>query len=270
VKTAHALNSVFLLLALLTSFSNAGIVEGRVFDGDTLAPVSGASVSANDLKTGGAVVRVTTNSTGDYWFGLATGTYEIRAERNKNGTIEQDEVNVTILDNAEQRIDLVLFPEIGSVEQIQTPPELNVTNQSLGTPREFTPQPFLALAAIALAIITAAAFFTYVMRKQRERRKRAQIQTLKPATPELQPPKLQAQQEPQAPQPQMPSSAALREDLEQAMKIIRENDGRLTQKELRKAMNVSEAKASLVVAELEERGFIQKIKKGRGNVLKLP
>ncbi len=56
--------------------------------------------------------------------------------------------------------------------------------------------------------------------------------------------------------------------LDKAMEIIRKNDGRLTQKELRKEMlYLSEAKVSLIVTELEHKGLIEKVKKGRGNVL---
>ena len=56
--------------------------------------------------------------------------------------------------------------------------------------------------------------------------------------------------------------------VEQALEIIRKQDGRINQKELRKEMMyLSEAKVSLVVTELEHKGLVEKIKKGRGNVL---
>jgi len=49
--------------------------------------------------------------------------------------------------------------------------------------------------------------------------------------------------------------------------FIKANDGRVSQKYLRREMPYSEAKISLMVTELESRGLIKKIKKGRGNVL---
>lgn len=56
--------------------------------------------------------------------------------------------------------------------------------------------------------------------------------------------------------------------IENALEIIRHHDGRITQKELRKEMMyLSEAKVSLIVTELEHKGTIEKVKKGRGNVL---
>ena len=56
--------------------------------------------------------------------------------------------------------------------------------------------------------------------------------------------------------------------IEKAVEIIKRHDGRITQKELRKEMlYLSEAKISLLLTELEHKGRIEKIKKGRGNVV---
>ena len=56
--------------------------------------------------------------------------------------------------------------------------------------------------------------------------------------------------------------------LDQALEIIKKHDGRITQKELRQEMMyLSEAKVSLIVTELEHKGKVEKIKKGRGNVI---
>lgn len=57
-------------------------------------------------------------------------------------------------------------------------------------------------------------------------------------------------------------------DLEQFVKEIKEAGGRMTQKDLReKFQKYSEAKVSLVIAELESKGLVEKIKKGRGNIV---
>ncbi len=58
--------------------------------------------------------------------------------------------------------------------------------------------------------------------------------------------------------------------IEKALEIIKKHDGRITQKELRQEMlYLSEAKISLILTELEHKGKIEKIKKGRGNVVML-
>ncbi len=59
----------------------------------------------------------------------------------------------------------------------------------------------------------------------------------------------------------------LPEDLAQVLEIIRKEGGRVKQSELRKRLGCSEAKLSLMLADLEHRGKIKKIKKGRGNIV---
>ena len=53
----------------------------------------------------------------------------------------------------------------------------------------------------------------------------------------------------------------------EVIKIIKSGGGRITQKDLRKHFPLSEAKISLVISELESKGMLKKIKKGRGNII---
>ncbi|MEA3378465.1 MAG: winged helix-turn-helix transcriptional regulator [Nanoarchaeota archaeon] len=57
------------------------------------------------------------------------------------------------------------------------------------------------------------------------------------------------------------------DDLKKVLAIIKKEDGRITQKEIRKRLGVSEAKISLMITELEHKEKVQRIKKGRGNVI---
>lgn len=59
----------------------------------------------------------------------------------------------------------------------------------------------------------------------------------------------------------------LPEDLKAVVEVIKASGGRITQRELRKKLGFSEAKMSLIIADLERRGIVEKVKKGRGNVL---
>ena len=56
-------------------------------------------------------------------------------------------------------------------------------------------------------------------------------------------------------------------DLDEVIRIIKEEGGRATQKDIRKKIPLSEAKISLMIAQLESEGKIKKIKKGRGNII---
>jgi uncharacterized membrane protein len=56
--------------------------------------------------------------------------------------------------------------------------------------------------------------------------------------------------------------------IDRALGIIKKHDGRIHQKTLRKEMlDISESKVSLILTELEHKGRIERIKKGRGNVI---
>ncbi len=58
--------------------------------------------------------------------------------------------------------------------------------------------------------------------------------------------------------------------VEKTIDIIKKHDGRISQKALRKELlHLSEAKVSLILTELEHKGKIEKVKKGRGNVILL-
>lgn len=58
-----------------------------------------------------------------------------------------------------------------------------------------------------------------------------------------------------------------KKDLEKVVRLLEKNNGRMTQKEMRKHFAKSEAKISLMIAELESMGKIKKVRKGRGNIL---
>jgi uncharacterized membrane protein len=58
-------------------------------------------------------------------------------------------------------------------------------------------------------------------------------------------------------------------DLKEVMDFITKSGGRVNQVELRRNIPYSEAKVSLMISDLEDRGLIRKIKKGRGNIIVL-
>ena len=65
-----------------------------------------------------------------------------------------------------------------------------------------------------------------------------------------------------------PKKTELDEDLtEKVLDFIKKNNGRVTQKEIRKNFAYSEAKISLVISELEHKNKIEKIKKSKGNII---
>ncbi len=64
--------------------------------------------------------------------------------------------------------------------------------------------------------------------------------------------------------------ALLPDDLKEILNLIRANGNRITQRELRKKSPYSESKVSLMLSDLEERGLVEKFKRGRGNIIRIP
>ncbi len=65
-----------------------------------------------------------------------------------------------------------------------------------------------------------------------------------------------------------PKEEKVDKSLNQMIVILKKSGGRATQKELRIQMpTLSEAKISLMITELESKGILKKIKKGRGNII---
>jgi len=58
-----------------------------------------------------------------------------------------------------------------------------------------------------------------------------------------------------------------KDEADDVLKFIKKEGGRTTQKDIRKNLGLSEAKASLIVTELEHKKIVKRIKKGRGNVI---
>lgn len=60
---------------------------------------------------------------------------------------------------------------------------------------------------------------------------------------------------------------AVSDELHKILELLDKEGGRITQKELRKQLPHSEAKVSLMIDELEQKGVVKRIKKGRGNII---
>jgi len=66
------------------------------------------------------------------------------------------------------------------------------------------------------------------------------------------------------------SQTSIAPDLQRILEFIKSQGGRTTQKDVRAQFPESEAKISLMLAELEGKGLVRKIKQGRGNIITLP
>ncbi len=155
-----------------------------------------------------------------------------------------EEEQIQIMENEGKfNIDLLLFPP--------TDPELEYLGDiNLSSNMEIKDESNLTSYLIVFLFLIAAAFATY-------------FRPWKKKTPVS-----EAVSEPIAQQPTaMPKTKELPEDLHDLYALIMKKGGRVSQKELRGEMKCSEAKVSLMLDDLEDRGYIKKIRKGRSNII---
>ena len=165
---------------------------------------------------------------GSYSFNLPKGRYAIKAKAGE----DLAEENVTITDEGIYNLDLFLFPTLD--EDLAKDINLETDYEQA---RKF---PYASSILIVLALAAIALLYKF----RHKFTEKEQKETAKHEIKELVP-----------------------DEKEKILSIIKKHGGRTTQKEIRKEMPLSEAKVSLILAELEHEGRIKKIRKGRGNII---
>jgi len=237
-----------MLMAILPAWSQAAVLKGTIFDSN-LEPVK-AIVSLNTTP-----VQTIVAQNGSFSFEVPRGTYTLLAKAGNGNATE----TVSIVSDGTFNLDIVLFGfEEPKLEAPSAIPSAGFENQDTGIPQETAQKPAAndgwpgAIAVIA--IVALAAYFLYTRRKDGhdKSRDKTPAETAKPViiikAPEKQ-------------------EAGLTQVQETIIAELRKSEGRATQKELRKFLPFSEAKVSIDLDLLEEKGLIKKFKKGRGNVV---
>lgn len=218
------------MVLLILPFTEAATLKGSIYDSNL------------NLEKDVLVEISTTpeqkylSKEGTYIFQLSVGEYELSARKGLNEVVEK----VKIEQEGEFILDLFLLPDVTEEESLW-----QETNEELileDLPKKYETWRYWVVGIILLLL---AIRFLKIRKKYgslKEFRKKVQ------------------------------ESKEIRENdqeqLEEVLNIIRKHEGRIKQKILRKELlHWSEAKISLIVTELEHKGKIEKIKKGRGNVL---
>ena len=230
---------LFLFLLLLLPLVSAATLKGSIYD-EKLDLAKDVLVEINTVPQQKYLAK-----TGSYIFDLPPGKYVLTAKDSKYTVTEDVEI---LSSTGEYVLDLFLLPDFVEEDELW-----QETQQELSLETEETPIPLWSwiIAGIIFAVLLARIIYT---RKKygslwafRKRIKQESHKTVEQHKEEL------------AKEPGY---------LDQAVEIIKKHDGRINQKELRKEMMyLSEAKVSLIVTELEHKGKVEKVKKGRGNVL---
>jgi uncharacterized membrane protein len=263
---------VSLFIALAPSQVSAATIHGDVYD-LSLDRLSNVAVEVNTTPNQRLISK-----NGSYSFTLPIGSYKITAlQYQNNRTIAKAEENVQAIDNGDYVIDLFLYPNLEEEQSILNSTDLGILPEGQNSS--------LIIILIAIAILAgAAAGLLIVFIRSRKKNGSEQVGEEKgPKQKDEKPEGKQVEEtespkkapEPEKekaageakPQEQEKSPLEEDEDLKRVIDVLKSEGGRATQKEVRKHIPLSEAKVSLIITELEAKGFIEKIKKGRGNII---
>lgn len=230
-----------LALMLMLGSSHAATISGTTFEWYSLEPLSNVIIDVNTVPKQTLVA-----TDGTYSFDiLEPGSYLINAQFFENNELKYEAEEVlSITGDGDFRLDLILFP---SLEDDFLFDEFGDMNVVVVAEPDNGGVPGQALLYIGLIAFAGLAFYIFITRHKPSHAMKGTAAE-KPPTNE----KLSAQRE-----------------LDEVLGIIKNYGGRITQKDLREKLPHSEAKVSLIVAELEHMGKIKKFKKGRGNIIVL-
>ena len=194
----------------------------------TIYDISLEKVSNVMVEVNSSPTQRVISKEGNYEFEIPIGSYKITTKQVKgNITLASAEEIIFIIDDGSYVLDLFLFPSLEEEESL-----LNETNLTIDDEYFKTTNYLLIIVVLLLIILIAMLSILYFRSKKK--------------------------------QPIVVEGA---EDIQRVISIIKSQGGRTTQKEIRKHMPLSEAKVSLLISELESKGIIEKIKKGRGNII---
>ncbi len=248
-------NGVILkLLVFFLFFLNliaAATVYGFVYD-INLNLAKGYAVSVNSTPTQTIIL----NDSGFYSFQLPVGSFVLSVyppSAPENATVQ----NLTIINNGSFEMDLLAFnfplpnasiDELKNLSNVSSSlsnlSQSSFVNNTFGNnsfPRQPPSQffPFDFLIALIFAIFVVSVFVLFILlRRQKNAEKNSGM-------------------------------VVLTGDEKVVLDKIKELEGRTSQKDLRKNLSLSESAVSMALTSLEDKGLIVKIKKGRGNIVKI-
>lgn len=220
-----------LLLAILTLFFLSPVysanINGNVY-GPDFDELVNTIITINTTPQQQIIAKIS-----DYSFIVPNGRYILIARYFEQNTLKYESIeNITISQDGNYTIDLLLFPrfsdDIESYPNLSFEPENNYNVNSN----------YIILLIIILSfigvVILSYLFYSFVKKNQKK----------------------------------LDTSSKEDED-EYYNKIIEmlEKNKRLTQKDIRKEIPLSEAKISLILTEMESKAIIKKIRKGRSNII---
>lgn len=234
------MRKLIILLCVFLFFSNIQAVMGARIHG---------SIYSIDLELQDKVVveistqpkQIFVSRNGSYFFEVEKGTYTIKAWQKQNDLFVQERISVK--DEGSYNLDLILIPDMQEETILLNETEEDITQ--LEAEEKGSGAIITELLFLALIIIIFIAGFIFIIKTKSENNQKQEINNAGIAE----------------------KTVIIDKELNKIINFIKKEGGRTTQKEIRKILPLSEAKISLIISELEHKQLIQKIKKGRGNII---
>lgn len=203
------------------------------------ATIQGTVYNFNLEKMSDVVVVVNTEpqqtfvvKNGSYSFNVPEGSYVIAAVYKVDSSLKTQE-NISIKSEGIYNLDLILFPTLQDEETLFDGVNLNLDEQYFNTVNFL---PWIVGGIVVVVILLSLILIIIIRNGRSKNQKTVGVITEK-------------------------------DELTHLLNFIKKQGGRTTQKDIRKEFPSSEAKISLMIAELEKKGKVEKIKKGRGNII---
>ena len=274
---------IAIVILLIPQTASAITIHGTVYEWSTFEPLDNALVEVNSTPTQFRVA-----ASGVYSFNLPPGDYLIKTSYYQNDTlVYYGEDTLTVTDyEGDYVFDILMFPLQEEEEEF---PDEDIGNVTYDVEDNILPGfdlTYTAVALLILMIMGAAAYYHYNRKDGLEKESgpielteltKSTEQTISAESAELIEPIESAEPVPGVhsendyaeDREPAPDIDKLPDDLKEIIDILEKLGGRMTQKDLRTRLNCSEAKVSLMITDLENRGLVHKVKKGRGNIILL-
>jgi uncharacterized membrane protein len=171
---------------------------------------------------------------GSYSFSVPPGVYSLKARHEKSDSEVIE--NVSAVSEGEYVLDLITLPSLGGDEElVMEEPEIMED--------VITDKPVVHWL-LWVVVFVVLGYLVYKISKKPQKI----VEKVTEVVREV-------------------KEVAVVEELQKVLEFIEKEGGRTTQKDIRKNFPYSEAKISLMIDDLEAKGLVKKVKKGRGNII---
>lgn len=246
---------IIVILLLSSTIATAATIQGTIYD-ISLNKVQNILIAINTQPEQKFLVK-----TGIYEFQVNSGNYILKITNPLTKEILNKEM-INITQEGTYTVDLFLTEEENFSAILDNTKETNIireTSNDINLISNKNKQNSLLIISIILIIVgTLLLVFYRYLRKKTEKEEDFSIKI-----------KEDSVVKDFISWKNTEDTENLDNDLNKILSIIKEEGNRTTQKEIRKHFPLSEAKISLMLTELEHKNKIERIKKGRSNIILL-